>query len=153
LLKLSAITGRVDLAEKAQQISKVFSSQVSQTPMAYCYFMCGVAFALGSNSQYGNLHLVLAGNEVDQELQQMLSLVKEIYMPNKTIILRPSDESSLTKLIKIIPSIKEQAVIDGKATAYFCFDGKCELPIVGIEAFQAKLKSLCFHTIVYKANP
>jgi uncharacterized protein YyaL (SSP411 family) len=56
----------------------------------------------------------------------MLAAVDHAFLPNKVVLLRPSDGADA--VIELAPYARDQVAVDGAATAYVCRNFACELP-------------------------
>jgi len=122
LLRLGRITASADFEEKAAKIGRAFYGNVSQLPSAYTQLMAAADFAIGPSYE-----VVIAGDLQANDARQMLDAIRGIFMPNKIVILHPSDQKH-PSIDDIVPFIKDHSSIDGKATAYVCLDYNCQLP-------------------------
>jgi uncharacterized protein YyaL (SSP411 family) len=122
LLRLGRITASADFEEKATKIGQAFYGNVSQLPSAYTQLIAAADFAIGPSYE-----VVIAGDLQADDTRQMLDAIRGIFVPNKIVILHPSDQTP-PSIDDIVPFIKDHSSIDGKATAYVCLDYKCQLP-------------------------
>jgi len=127
LIRLARITGKMDLEEKAKQIGKTFSIQISKITYGYTQMMVGLDFAIGPSFE-----IVIVGDKDKQETQKIIQSIYSIYLPNKVIILKEPDiKNSLIE--ELIPFIKDYNQIKNKVTIYICKNQICQLPITDIE--------------------
>ena len=124
LLRLSQITEDEEMKLKALQLEKAFSESIMRSSTGFTQFLVGLDFKFGPSYE-----IVIAGNPEDA--LKMINIIKENYIPNKTIALRPSDKSS--EIIGIIPSLKSKRSEDNKATAYICSEGTCKNPTTDVK--------------------
>lgn len=122
LLRLGRITASDDFEEKAAKIGQAFHGSVSQMPSAYTQLMAAVDFAVGPSYE-----VVIAGDLQANDTREMLTAIRGIFLPNKVVILHPTDQKP-PSIDNIVPFIKDHSSIDGKATAYVCFNYNCQLP-------------------------
>ena len=122
LLRLGRITANPELERKAHQIGHTFSGSVKQFPSAYTQFLMAVDFGLGPSRE-----VVVAGKAGGQDTLRMLDQLRRPFLPNKVVILRPTDEEA-QEITEIAGYTRDQTGTDGKATAYVCHDFNCELP-------------------------
>lgn len=122
LLRLGRITASADFEEKAARIGRAFYSNVSQLPSAHTQLMAAADFAIGPSYE-----VVIAGDLQADDTRQMLDAIRVIFVPNKIVILHPTDQKS-PMIDDVVPFIKDYSSIDGKATAYVCLDYNCQLP-------------------------
>jgi len=122
LLRLGRITASADFEEKAARIGRAFYGNVSQLPSAYTQLIAAADFAIGPSYE-----VVIAGDLQADDTRQMLDAIRGIFVPNKIVILHPTDQTP-PSIDDIVPFIKDHSSIDGKATAYVCLDYNCQLP-------------------------
>ena len=89
--------------------------------------MIAVDFAVGPSYE-----VIISGKSRGKDTKEMLRALREQFIPNKVVILRPTEQESpdidgLTGFTKRYPSI------EGKATAYVCLNYSCELPTTDVE--------------------
>ncbi len=126
LLRLSKITENEELHRKVVEIEKAFSNDVVRTPTAHTMLMVAVDFKLGPS--YG---VVIAGDPDKEDTKIILKSVRNKYIPNKTVTLRPPDEEA-SQIIELINSIEFKRQKNNKTTVYICFDGTCKAPITDL---------------------
>ena len=135
LLRLGRITASANFEEKAARIGRAFYGNVSQLPSAYTQLMAATDFAIGPSYE-----VVIAGDLQADDTRQMVDAIRGIFVPNKVVILHPTDQKS-PSIDDIVPFIKDHSSIDGKATAYVCLDYNCQLPTKGIGSMLELLDS------------
>ncbi len=121
LLRLSKITEDEELKKTAILLEKAFSKQIVISPFAYTQFMVALDFKFGPSYE-----VVIAGNQKAKDTEVMLNSIRQHFMPNKTLILRPPDEDH--EIIKVIPSLEFKKMVNDKATVYICSEGTCKSP-------------------------
>ena len=65
----------------------------------------------------------------------MLKLVHSKFLPNAVVLLHEQGKKG-TAIEQIIPFVKNQTAIEGKATAYVCENYVCNRPVNSIEDFE-----------------
>ncbi len=95
--------------------------------------LLAVDFWLGPTQE-----IVIAGNADTADTKQMLKLVHSKFLPNAVILLHEQGKKG-TVIEQIVPFVKNQTVIDGKATAYVCENYICNRPVNNIENFEKML--------------
>ena len=127
MLRLSRLTGRAELEEKAGSLAEAFSSKVKGSPHAYTFFLCGLDFALGPSHE-----VVLAGEHPD-DVKSLYEAIWKRYLPN-TVVLMRTEES-----VKLAGYAEEMRPIEGLGTAYVCSNFVCEKPTVDIDKMLSQL--------------
>lgn len=126
LLRLARLTGRVDLEEKAEEISRAFSGHIAQMPSGYTQFLLAVDFALGPSQE-----VVVVGIRGARDTEAMLKAVRSRFLPNQGLLFRPAYEVS-ADIDRISAFMKGYRSIEGKATAYVCTGGACLAPTTDV---------------------
>jgi len=122
LLKLAQLTGNQDYEKKADYISRVFAENVRTSPVAHTFLLTAVDYAVGPNYS-----LVIAGDTGKQDTNNMLSEIKKNFLPNKSLIFRPTEEKS-PEIDEFSNFVQYFDKFHGKATAYVCINKTCKAP-------------------------
>jgi uncharacterized protein YyaL (SSP411 family) len=122
LLRLARITGNAFFEEKAEKTGQAFSKSITQLPSAFTQMMVGVDFGVGPSYE-----IVIVGQPESSDTQAMLKALREKFIPNKVILLRPAGKDSVS-LAQLAEFTKEMNPLEGKATAYICLKGACQFP-------------------------
>ncbi|MBM3241464.1 thioredoxin domain-containing protein [Candidatus Poribacteria bacterium] len=126
LLRLGRIMANPEFEEKARQIGRAFSKDISQSPSVYTQMMAALDFEIGNPYE-----IVLVGNSKSDDMKAMLKALRERFIPNKVIILRPTEVES-PEIIRLANYTKDMLSIDGKTTAYVCQNYSCKQPTTDI---------------------
>ena len=127
LLRLGRITATPDFEEKAMKIGRAFSGSVKQSPLGYTQLMIALDFGIGPSYE-----VVIVGDSTAPDTKAMLKAIRARFVPNKVVILRPTEEES-PEIIRLAGYTRYQSSIDGKATAYVCLNYICKTPTTDIE--------------------
>jgi len=123
MIKLARITSDPLLEKKSAQLSGVFSRKVEQFPSAHTMFLSAYDFLSGPSYE-----VVIAGEKGADDVEDMLSMLRQLYLPAKVVVFHPEVEQ--TKMIEEIAGyVKTQKSIDNKATAYVCEGYACKKPV------------------------
>ncbi|MCQ9208585.1 MAG: thioredoxin domain-containing protein [Omnitrophica bacterium] len=133
LIRLGRLTMEKEFTVKAEALFKAFSNQISQMPHAYPQMLIALDFALGPAKE-----IVIAGERESKDTKQMLHAIYQRFIPNKVVAFRPIAEKKAKEVIELIPFLKEQQLLEGKATAYVCINYVCKFPTTSI----SKMKEL-----------
>lgn len=120
LLRIGRLTANVELENKADELIRLYSSQVKRAPTGFGQFLQGVYFALSESFE-----IVIAGEREDTTTQKMLKSLQTNFLPNKVILLNKPDD---TRIRDLAPYTKEQTMTEDKTTAYVCRNYSCEMP-------------------------
>ncbi|MGH9858183.1 MAG: thioredoxin domain-containing protein, partial [Acidobacteriota bacterium] len=126
LLRLARITGNTDLEQKAEQLERVFSQQVSQIASAHTMFLAGLDFRIGPTYE-----VVIAGRPERGDTAEMLVALQKVFAPNKILMFRPEGEE-VPEISHLAPFTEMQKSIEGKATAYICRNYVCNVPTTNV---------------------
>ncbi|HEY5556873.1 thioredoxin domain-containing protein [Acetobacterium sp.] len=126
LVRLGKMTGRKDLADKAEAMFTYFAGKLNQSPMAFTMMLSAKLFAEEPTKE-----IVLAGKREEATIKAMIESLNKKYMPFSVVLLNEEDG----KLEQINDFAKNQRTSEGKATAYICENYHCEQPVTEIEAF------------------
>ncbi|WP_455369552.1 thioredoxin domain-containing protein [[Eubacterium] cellulosolvens] len=135
LLRLSRITANIELEKKSIQICKSFSNIVKKSPSSFTQLMVALDFLLGPSYE-----VVIAGNSNADDTKNMLKVLRANYLPNKILLLNPTEEES-PKIHKIVHHITKQPSIDGQATSYICTNYSCKEPTTDVKKMIKMLES------------
>ncbi|MDR8392752.1 thioredoxin domain-containing protein [Aliifodinibius sp. S!AR15-10] len=132
LVQLGRITANTDLEEKAEQIGRLFSNQLSEAPTGFGQMLQAVGFGLGESYE-----IVIAGKRNSDDTEQLLKEVSAHFIPNKVVILNDPKEDAIHTLA---PYTKQQNMKEDKATAYVCRNYSCEQPVTEADEMAELLK-------------
>ena len=118
----------------ASTIGKVFSGKVAQAPTGYTQLLSAVDFGLGPSYE-----IVIVGNRDGKDTQAMLRRLQESFIPNKVVLLKPTDGEA-KEIVKIAPFTETQMAIEGRATAYVCQNYACEAPTTDLAKMVSALQ-------------
>jgi uncharacterized protein YyaL (SSP411 family) len=126
-IRLGRVTANPQLEKRAAMIGRAFYQQVSKGPSAYTLLLTALDFGVGPSFE-----VVIVGQSGGADTQAMQRALNGVYIPNKVVVLKPSDEKD-TKITEIPSFTKEHKQIGGKATAYVCKNYACDLPTTDTE--------------------
>ncbi|MFX0075076.1 MAG: thioredoxin domain-containing protein [Candidatus Hermodarchaeota archaeon] len=135
LLRLAQLTGNDDFEKRADRLGRVFAESIRANPIAYSLMMVAVDYAVGPTYS-----LVIAGDEGEEDTNQMLNEVRKQFIPNKALIFRPT-ETLKPKIDKFSNFIKFFDKLDDKATAFVCINKTCKKPTNDIKQAIEYLKA------------
>jgi len=122
LVKLSRLTGRTGLEERAVALSRSFSKTLAKYPSAHTYMMGAVDFLAGPSFE-----IVLVGNPEAEDTQRLYRELMSRYLPNKVVLFKPASEPQ-HPISDLAPYTESMTALGGKATVYVCSNFACELP-------------------------
>jgi len=132
LVTLARLTGDQELEEKALKMTRAFSSEIMAPPFFNTMFLVALDSQIGPS-----LEIVLVGDLEAQQTKEMLNILKEEYIPNKTVLLKPTDGLDIVKLADFV---KDMKMIDERTTAYVCKNFACASPTTSKDRFRTMIK-------------
>jgi uncharacterized protein YyaL (SSP411 family) len=135
LLRLSRMTMRSDLESRAERLMHSFAGRAGQTPTAYSQFLIAVDFALGPTKE-----IVITGDLQAEDTAELLAALRRTFLPRKVVVFHPAGPDGQA-VEEIVPWIKEQSSLDGRAIAYVCQDFACQLPVTDMKQLLSLLAS------------
>jgi len=133
LAKLSRLTGRTDLEEKAVRTGRVFSDLISRYPAAHTFLLTALDFLLGPT-----MEIVLAGDHQAEDTARLHGEILTPYLPNKVVVFKPKDDER-REIEELAPYTASLEPKDGRPTVYICRDFACDLPITLISELREAL--------------
>jgi hypothetical protein len=122
LLRLSCITGNLQLEQKADVLSRAFADYIKKSYLGYTQFMIAVDFAVGPSYS-----VVIAGDSEAEDTKKMFEKINSEYIPNIVLIYRPTD-SYPPKIDELSNFIEWFDKVNNKATAFVCVNKTCKTP-------------------------
>jgi hypothetical protein len=135
LTRLARITGNPKFEEKALQITKIFSDQISKIPSGHTQMMVGLNFAIGPSFE-----IIIVGNKDKKDTQKIIRKINSMYVPNKVTVLKQPD-SKETLIEGLAPFIKKYSQVEGKSTIYVCKNQQCQVPTTKIDDIKKLLEN------------
>lgn len=133
LLRLSRLTGDIDLEKKADQLTRVFAAEVTEHPMAYTQLLAALDFMAGPS-----LEIVIAGDPSLDTTHAMLGAVRRRFLPNKVLLLRPEGAEG-KRLAALSPFVEPMRPVDHQPAVYLCEQYSCRKPITRVSELESAL--------------
>jgi len=127
LFRLSRITSNPELERRAKNTMDAFSERMTAAPEAHALMLSALYFALGPSYE-----VVIVGKWESEDTTAMLGAIRRRYLPNKVILLRPTDKD-FTEIDNIAEFISHYESIGNVSTAYVCRNHSCSLPTTNVE--------------------
>jgi uncharacterized protein YyaL (SSP411 family) len=122
LVRLSRLTGRTDLARRADQVAAAFARDVARGPAAHTHLLSAVQLAAGAS-----LEVVVAGTPGAEDTDRLIATVRDAAVPGAALLLVPEGETG-APIRRLAPFAAGYVPVNGKAAAYVCRDFTCQLP-------------------------
>jgi len=126
LVRLGQLTMDKELQGYAERLFQAFSGQANQASSAFPQFLIALDGWLGPSQE-----IVIAGDPASADTQEMLRAVYGRFLPRAVLAVQPANETS-GAIEALIPFIKDQRPLRGKATAYVCENYVCNLPTTDV---------------------
>jgi uncharacterized protein YyaL (SSP411 family) len=136
--RLAILTGREDFREKADATVRAFGAWDQPERLAQTMPMLLAAADFLASAP---VQLVILGDRDAADTHALLQAASRHFLPNLTIILLDgsvSDEGFLTRM----PFLSSASRLDGRATAYLCQHGACQLPTSDPETLSHSVNSV-----------
>lgn len=134
LIRLSRITGNVDMIDKVNRIFKGFANTVKAHPLGYTHLLSAVLYDIKPSKE-----IILVGLKGDSSVKKMWETVKNRYAPFDVSIIKYIDHNAI-QLEKVVPYVKGYKMKDNRAAAYVCSNFTCRKPVSEIEELKEILK-------------
>ena len=125
ILRISHMTGNLNMEDMATQIIRNFADTINQYPSGYTQFLCGLDFAIGPVKE-----IIIAGEPDNPDTKKVLSEIWKRFIPEKVLLLHSERDKTIEEIAGFV---KEQKPIDGKTTVYICENYTCKTPTNNIE--------------------
>ena len=133
LLRLSTLTGRSDLAERAQRLLDAVASLMKRLPRGLEPEAVAAEWQRGGARQIG-----IVGAAEDARTQALLAVMRRRYLPFSVLTCVPPTEGG-TDLDGLLPWMADRVARNGEPTAYVCQEMSCQAPVTQPEALEAQL--------------
>jgi len=122
LLRLARLTGREELASRADEIFAAFAADTDQAASGHSHLADAVLLARSPS-----VEIVIAGEPGAGDTEALLDEVRKRYLPAAvTLVVPPGSEGDRVR--RLAPFTEDHAPVDGRAAAYLCRNHACELP-------------------------
>lgn len=132
LIKCSEFTGDNDLHRYAIAGLRSVRDLMERAPSAFPHWLQATQLYTKPVKQ-----VVIVGNLQDKATQALLQTARKGFQPDSIIALQDSD--SLDEAVSKLPLFEGRICVDGKPTAYVCFNYTCNLPVTEPNALAAQL--------------
>ncbi len=133
LIKIYNFTKNQKYKDIIEKLISYASQEVNNFPYQYTFFLSAIYYVL-----YDSIQLIIVDNDKNsKELKEALAKISQMFIPNKTLIFRPSNQDN--KLTKILNFLSEYRQINGSLTVYICTNYECKSPINSISELEKSL--------------
>ncbi len=130
LLRLAALTGRVDLADSGRLALEAVRVVMERAPSAAGQSLIALDFLLAPPQEFA-----IVARADDGEFRAVLETLASRFLPHKVVA--PGMEG--TASAEAVPLLAERPIKDGRATIYVCERMTCQAPVVGVAGLMGAL--------------
>ena len=123
LLRLAELTTKKSYHQRALKTLKAFSGILTKNPNALTEMLSAVDFYYDQVKEI----IIVTPPGKKEEAETFLKIFRKKFLPNCLLIVA-SEGEHLKALTKIVPLVENKLPLKGKATAYVCEKGICQLP-------------------------
>lgn len=137
LLRLSEFTTKESYRERAEKALKSFSGTLTSNPVALSEMLLAVDFYLDKPKEI----IIVAPKGKKGAADLLLAEFRKQFLPNR-ILTVVTEGKKLKSHAKFMPLVKSKFAQNGKATAYVCERGICELPTSDPKVFAQLIRKV-----------
>lgn len=130
LLRLSQLTGRAELRQKAEKTLQMFHGVMAGSPLAGGQMLIALDFLLGPVQEYA-----VIGDPENNEVRRVLRAIRGGYRPNKVVAMSGEPET----IAAAVPLLANKSN-RGSVTTFVCQNHTCKEPLVGAAAVESALR-------------
>lgn len=130
-MKLSRLTGKYELENKAQEILNAFGAEIESFPMAYSFSLLAVLFLQNKARK-----ITIVSERDDSASKEMLDAINEKYNPFSMVVYYIKGDKTLESVSSFL---SEYNTVNGKTTAYICENFSCSEPVTDVNTFRKML--------------
>jgi uncharacterized protein YyaL (SSP411 family) len=133
LVRLSRITGDVDLGRKAEQVAGTFAKRIKAYPSAYTQFLAALDFIIGPSHE-----IVIVEGQNGKSFKSIVEAIHRQFVPNKVLLLRPADRQR-DKIGALAPFTKELGPQRDRTAVHICEQQSCQRTVTEVDQIETAL--------------
>jgi uncharacterized protein YyaL (SSP411 family) len=133
LQRLAHFLGEPSYEERGVEVIRLIRVAAERSPAAFGHLLAAVDFYTGSPRE-----IVVIGAPAADDVSSLIATVRERFIPNKVVIAAEDPGPSEARRI---PLLEGRSRIDGRAAAYVCRGGVCDLPVTDPDELREQLAS------------
>jgi uncharacterized protein YyaL (SSP411 family) len=133
LVRLSRITGDVDLGRKAEQVAGTFAKRIKAYPSAYTQFLAALDFIIGPSQE-----IVVVESQNGKNSRSMVEAIHRQFAPNKVLLLRSADRQK-DRIAALAPFTKELRSQGDRPTVHICEQQSCQRTVTEVDQIETAL--------------
>ena len=134
LQRLHALTTRDEYRKRAERAFSAFAKPLAQSPPSLSEMLLALHFRVEEARE-----IVIVAPRSRKEAEPLLAVLRRTFLPASVLVVAV-EGPALERLAKVTPLVAGKVAIDGKATAYVCRQGRCDLPIASAPDFEKQLR-------------
>ena len=136
LLRLAAILGREDLADKARATFAALAGNVEQNGgMSFDRLLTAVDFAAHSPRE-----VVIIGSPADPDTRALIAAAHQGYDPDRVLLLADPASPGTAARQERIGLLKGRGLVEGRPAAYVCRNQTCRRPVTSPDDLRQELE-------------
>ncbi len=132
LLRLVKLTGRTDLAEKAEATLRLYRGLLAEYPLSAGQMLIALDFHLGPVDE-----VAVVGDAASEGTRRVLRALGSTFAPNRVTAFKPAAASA--EADAAVPLLAGKIPTGDTVTTYVCRGFACQAPLVGADAAMAAL--------------
>ena len=139
LVRLARLTGRTDLEDHADRLSRAASTSVNQVPIGFTHLLSALDVALGPTRE-----VVIVGHPDGPDTKRLLTALRQRFRPTTVVLLKTLDADPTLDdptLDEIAPFTRDMTADSDATTIYVCRGHQCERPTTDVDRALAMLDS------------
>jgi uncharacterized protein len=129
LQRLAHFTGTQALETHALGSVRLMRDAIASSPLGFGHLLGAIDFYRSTPAE-----IVIVGNPGDSDARALLEVVHDSFRPNKVLLCSTPGSPDAG-----IPLLEGRMQIEGRATAYVCHNGRCDLPVTSAGALRDQL--------------
>jgi uncharacterized protein YyaL (SSP411 family) len=134
-LRLSAFTGDPRWRDRAERALRLYARTLEEQPLAVPELLCALDAATDEARE-----VVLVWPEGEAGPDGFLDVLRRTYLPNRALA-GAAEGVGIDRLAAVAPIAGGKVAIGGRATAFVCQRGACQLPAISPDKLAAQLAS------------
>ncbi|MQB00484.1 MAG: DUF255 domain-containing protein [Actinobacteria bacterium] len=132
LQRLSMLTGGSSYERHAIDAIRSILDAAKRSPQGFGHLLGAVDLYTGDPKE-----VVIVGSPARADWHEMKEAMRHTYLPNKVLVIAQQPDAEDARRI---PLLADRVAVDGRATAYVCRRGICDLPVHSAAELLAQLR-------------
>ena len=133
-VRLAAYTDDTAWRDIAARAFRAHAAVLAERPMAMTEALLALDFFHGEPRE---LVVVWPHGATRADAEPLLAVLRRTFLPAAVTAI--GSEAEVARIGAVAPFARDKVALGGKATAYVCRQGRCQLPVTDAEAFAAQL--------------